>query len=358
MLHKFLWATISLMVITPSFAQEQSDKKTSKSLTFSGFTDGYYRYDFSGKITNNRTSFTNAHNSFELGMASIKMEGKSGKVGFVADLGIGKREQEFAYTDAGLMQGIKQLYFSYAPADWIKFTMGSWATHVGYELVDAPANRNYSMSYMFSWGPFFHTGIKTEFTSGKSGFMIGIANPTDYKMSQTGSKKAILAQYSLAITEKTKLYLNYVDGQRPADSMNIRQFDVVFTTKLSDHFNLGYNGTYQKTKQVTQAAKTSNQDPNSWWGSAIYLNVDPSEKWGFTLRSELYNDKKQLGAMAYAPVGAGIFANTLSFQLKSGPLTIIPELRLEHASQQVFLAKNGLASSNTASALLAAVYSF
>ena len=39
----------------------------------------------------------------------------------------------------------------------------SWATHVGYELVDAYLNRNYSMSYMFSYGPFFHTGIKADF---------------------------------------------------------------------------------------------------------------------------------------------------------------------------------------------------
>ena len=37
------------------------------------------------------------------------------------------------------------------------------------------------MSYMFSFGPFFHTGIKAELAAGKSGFMFGVVNPNDLK---------------------------------------------------------------------------------------------------------------------------------------------------------------------------------
>src|SRR5690606_18521900 len=114
------------------------------------------------------------------------------------DLGFGQRAREFSYNDAGIIAGIKQLYVSYAPADWIKFTAGSWATHVGYELVDAPANRNYSMSYMFSYGPFSHTGLKAEITKGSHSFMLGVANPTDFKTAPLDSRKFVLAQYSIA----------------------------------------------------------------------------------------------------------------------------------------------------------------
>ena len=80
----------------------------------------------------------------------------------VADLGFGKRAEEFSYNDEATRFAIKQLYLTYAPWENVKFTAGSWATHVGYELVDAHLNRNYSMSYMFSNGPFFHTGVKTD----------------------------------------------------------------------------------------------------------------------------------------------------------------------------------------------------
>lgn len=357
MLKKLIVSATFLAATSPIFAQTAPETTDSKSLTVSGFADGYFRYDFSKNPANNRSSFTNAHNSFELGMASVKVDGTSGKVGFTADLGFGKRAQEFAYNDAGIVQGIKQLYLTYAPAAWVKFTMGSWATHVGYELVDAPANRNYSMSYMFSWGPFSHTGLKADFTAGKSTFMIGLANPTDFRTAPAGSKKFLLAQYSLATSENVKLYLNYVGGQR-IDSVKVRQFDVVLTAKLSAKFNIGYNGTLQHTQSVTDAATKANENSKSWWGSAVYLNLDPTEKTGFTLRSEIYSDKKQLGALAVAPVGAGIFANTLSCNLKAGPMTIIPELRLETSKQNIFFDKNGGTTSSAASVLLAAIYKF
>ncbi|HYE56707.1 MAG TPA: outer membrane beta-barrel protein, partial [Chitinophagaceae bacterium] len=151
-----------------------------RAFTFSGSADIYYRYDFAKTSTNNLTSFTNSHNSFELGMASVKLEYKFNKVSMVADLGFGKRATEFSYNDEGIAAGIKQLFVTYTPADWIKFTTGSWTTHIGYELIDPQLNRNYSMSYMFTNGPFFHTGLKADLTKGKHGLMIGVANATDY----------------------------------------------------------------------------------------------------------------------------------------------------------------------------------
>ena len=62
----------------------------------------------------------------------------------------------------------------------------SWATHVGYELVDPQLNRNYSMWYMFTNGPFTHTGLKADITKGKHGFMVGISNATDYRIPPDG----------------------------------------------------------------------------------------------------------------------------------------------------------------------------
>ena len=117
------------------------------------------------------------------------------------------------HNDAGAMTAIKQLYISYALSDKIKLTMGKWATHVGFELLDAYANRNYSMSYGFSYGPFFHTGLKADISlGGKSAFMIGVANPTDFTTTTSGNKVAI-AQFSTGTkNDKLKAFLNYQGG--------------------------------------------------------------------------------------------------------------------------------------------------
>ena len=357
MIKKIFVTAATVAAMSPLFAQETPAIEDPKPTTISGFVDAYFRYDFSQNASNNRTSFTNSHNSFELGMASVKLEHTMGKVGFVADLGFGKRAQEFAYNDNGITQAIKQLYVTYSPKDWLKLTMGSWATHVGYELVDAPANRNYSMSYMFSWGPFFHTGIKAEATAGKSGFMLGVANQTDFKGSPTGAKKFMLAQYSLAASDNVKFYLNYVGGQR-ADSGMSNQFDLVATAKLSDKFSVGYNGTVASVKDKSKAGLAAKAEASSWWGSAVYLNLDPTDKFGITLRSEYFSDKDQLVAMALAPEAGAIFANTISMNFKAGPMTFIPELRFESSSKDAFYDKDGGSKSGNVSALLAAIYKF
>lgn len=353
MLRKICVSILLLSATLLSNAQDSTAKKSN--FTFTGSVDGYFRSDFSKELANNRTSFTNSNAKLALGMISGKVDFTSGKFGFTADLGVGKRAKEFAYNDKGVLAAVKQLYATYAPSDWLKFTAGTWATHVGYELVDAYANRNYSMAYMFSYGPFLHTGVKSDLTFGKTGLMIGISNATDYRNAPDPNKKYLVLQFSQAITDDVKLFVNYVGGQRPTDSAKIRQFDVVFTAKLSDQFNIGYNGTVNTTKFQTKGTYESGK---SWSGSAVYLNYDPAKKFGITLRSELFGDKNQLSALSTAAAGGTIFANTISGNVKLGGLTLIPEIRLESSGSKVFIDKNGAAASSSGSFLLAAVYKF
>lgn len=369
MLQKIFVAALGLLSFTVSIAQVASvtpdstatavaeEEKKAPALTITGSVDAYYKYDFAKTAANSLTSFTQTHNAFSLGMASVKLEHKSGKVGAVADLGFGPRAKDFAYTDEGITRAIKQLYVSYAPADWLKFTMGSWATHVGYELLDPQLNRNYSMSYMFTNGPFSHTGVKADITKGKHGFMVGISNATDFRIPPAGqiNKKFFLAQYSLAATDNLKFYLNYVGGQNP-DTSKTNQFDAVITAKISDKFNIGFNGTLNST-QAWDGSK--NVESKAWWGSALYLNVDPQPWFGLTLRTELFSDKNQFKAFAMSSEGGTIFATTLSANFKSGGFIFIPEFRLDNANKEVlFVDKDGAFTKSAASFLIAAIYSF
>jgi hypothetical protein len=324
-------------------------------LKISGSVDGYYRYNFD-KMVNNYTSFTGTHNTFMLGMGSIKVEHKGEKVSAVVDLGFGPRAREFAYTDDGITQAIKQLYVSYSPADWLTFTLGTWGTHVGYEVLDPQVNRNYSMSYMFTNGPFSHTGLKANLTKGKHGFMVGVANATDYRIPPDDmmNKKFFLAQYSLAL-DKVSAYLNFVSGQAP-DTSKSSQIDAVITAKFTDKFSVGFNGTYASVK-FWDGAK--NLDGKGWWGAALYLNLDPKPWFGLTLRGELFNDDNQIKTYSIAPTGGSIFATTLSANFKTGGFTFIPEFRFDNASEDgIFFDKDGITKKSTASFLIAAIYAF
>ena len=354
MLRKIISSGIAMSTLNIALAQDSS--KVSP-LTISGSADVYYKYDFGESRANNFTSFTGSHNSFELGMASVKMDYKTSKVELVADLGFGKRAQEFSYNDEGVLAAVKQLYISYTPNDWLKLTGGSWATHVGYELVDAYLNRNYSMSYMFTNGPFFHTGIKAEVAYKSGGFMVGLANPTDYKYVPDGytNNKFLIAQYSFTPGDIFKAYLNYAGGEN-VDTSKSKQFDLVITSKLSDKFGLGYNGTYNRTK--TYLGDKLYADKKSWWGSALYLNLDPSSQFGLTLREEYFSDKNGLKTYSGWAEGGSVFASTLSASFKVDNLTFIPEIRIDKASKPLFVNKDNEPSKTSANILFAAIYSF
>jgi hypothetical protein len=356
MLRKFF---LTAIFAVPFFVLQAQD--STKKVNFSGSVDAYYRYDFANK-GNNNTSFTHSYNSFELGMASLKAEATEGKVGATIDLGFGRRADEFSYYDgeAGSKNGfislanIKQAFITYAPSKKLKFTAGKFATHVGYELLDAPLNRNYSMSYMFTNGPFFHTGLKADITLGQFGFMLGVADFVD-ESSASSSTNNLIAQVSGATKNgKLKAYLNYSGfggsklGANPTTLKALNQIDAVVLGTISSKFNIGYNGTVQSRTPIAGGGTKG-----SWVGNAVYLNFDPTAKLGITIRSEYISDSK----MIYFST-KNIFANTLSFNAKVGSLTIIPEIRIESAQSNIFVKSNSTATKSAASALVALAYKF
>lgn len=372
MIRKIFGTAFTVFISLQSiFAQTDS----TKAVVISGSVDGYYRYNFnnSGGVSNNKTSFTNSQNSFALGMASLRADATalSGKVTATVDLGFGPRADEFSYYETASntsLKFVKQLYLTYNLSKNVKITAGKFATHVGYEVLDAPLNRNYSMSYMFTNGPFSHTGVKFDFTAGQMGFMIGVANFMD-QTNSTSTTKTLIAQVSGGSKDgKFKAYLNYAgyfgstSGNNPTATManttfvpglkSLSQFDLVATQTITSKFNIGFNATMQNRTQIDLSTAPS----GTWYGAALYLNVDPTPVVGLTLRSEYISDSKFVSPTAFG--AKNIFANTLSLNFKAGPFTLIPELRIETAQSPIYIKNDGTGSSSTATALLAAVYKF
>ena len=357
---------IGLMLITNMvFAQESELPAASPATTFGGSADAYYKYDFSG-VSNGYTSFTNTDNSFELGMISLEGSHKWKKASVFVDLGFGSRAKEFTYNDNQYSFMIKQLIFAYDVSDSFKVTAGTFGTHIGYELLDAVDNKNYSMSYAFTYGPFFNTGIKAQYTSGKFSFMAGITNPTDFKSAmETGTNaKTFIGQVAYA-GETGSAYFNVSSGASngspirngdgevvaPSDE-DKTQFDFVASKKLGDKFAIGFNGTY--------AIANNNVDSSldgEWFSMVIYPTYTFSPTLLLACRLE-YVDSKEAAASIGALAGSSIIGNTLSLNYKVGNLTIIPEFRIDSALNDIFEDNDGVFKGVNTYALAAVTYTF
>ena len=339
-------ALIALASAT-SFAQDAEATEESKpKFSFSGSVDAYYRTNIGapndGDAIAPGSSFANL-NGFALGMANVIASYEGEKVGFVADLVFGPRGTDaiFAspmYSATGNV--VNQLYAYWNVSDKVKLTMGNFNTFLGYEVISPVANFNYSTSYLFSYGPFSHTGIKADFAfTDDFSMMLAVMNPTDLTEFNPTSNYAYGVQLGYA-----GQYLNYLYSGGGSEIDYTGGFDI------SDSFFLGLNGAYY-----------DNGDADvDFAGVALYPQLKTSDTFSIGLRGEYFTETNlgAIGAIADADGKASVVAVTLTGSATIGDLIIKPELRLDSASEDQFIKADGTPVGGLTSFVLAAIYSF
>ena len=337
-----------------------------KNTEISGYADIFYKYDFDKTGDNTKTSFTVPDNSIEPAMLTLKLVHTTGKFSATADLGFGSKVEDFNYAENNSKVLLKQLFIDYRPTENFTLTAGSWTTHIGYELLDAPDNDIYSMSYAFSNGPFFHTGIKANYAKNGFNFMAGVDNPNDLKSSFNkiiiyddngniiGRKnyynKFIIWQAGYS-KEKWSLYLNGLHGSyNPLDN-NISQYDFVASYELTGKFKLGANATFSHTTYDSSDTK------KDWYSLVLYAKYRAAENVALNYRGEYLDNKDGVLSLGQA-AGNTVFANTFSATITSGNFQLKPELRFESASEPIYHKSNGDTKKSSANFLVGAMYSF
>jgi hypothetical protein len=348
---------ISLLLIAfvfGVFAVEAQDEEGG--LSISGSVDTYWKYDFSGYkddggISNIGTSFADEQNSISIGMIDIALSQTVGKASFVGEIAFGPR----SFKSIPLFQpdgtddvivGIQNLYASYAFTDVFSLTAGYMGTFVGYEVISPAGNFNYSTSYLFTNGPFQNSGIKADFAiSDRFAFMVGLFNDWNVYQDFNGISDFGAQVYVMPV-DGWDVYVNFITGN-PSGTV----IDLTTGWQITDGFYLGLNAADYSANE---------KDDGGYTGVALYPQVSLSDAFGLGLRYEYFEFKgftdPDLGAISTQSVNA----LTLTANLNAGPLTVIPEFRLDGASDEFFF-KNSDATDMTKSAsqfLIAAVYAF
>ena len=252
--------------LTSAQAQEEP------TFSVSGSVDSYYR---SAEYAPG-TSFANL-NGFSLGMANIVLSYEGEKHGFVADLVYGPRGADAVFNSTGSSNIVNQLYVYYNVSDSFTLTLGNFNTFLGYEVISPVGNFNYSTSYMFSNGPFSHTGLKADFAlSDNVSLMLGVLNSTDYTESQpVGDDYMFGAQLGLY-----GQYINFLSG----GLSNVSQIDFTGGIDITDGFFLGVNATSYE------------DDVIEFSGVALYPQVALSDSFTLGGRFEAFTENGELGA--------------------------------------------------------------
>lgn len=298
-MKKIYLSVFTIFVSFLAFSQESESP-----ITFSGYVDTYYFANLNGVngIGSNLGAsgferiFDHNANSFQVGLAQMMMTYEKGPITGVVDLVFGNHADLGNYGNiasplggTGTALAIKQAFVSWAMNDKVSLTAGQFGTNVGYEVIDAPANFNYSLSNLFGNGPFYHTGIKLDIAPAENfAFMVGLNNGLDSK-DDFNSSKGVMAQVYLAPTSGWDVYLNYFGTNESAEAdvkASYSWFDITTSYQVTDNFLIGLNAV------PYGALAVDNEETKSWWGAALYLNGSLTEKFGLGLRAERFDNSE------------------------------------------------------------------
>ena len=327
---------ITIMSINPINSQDTDESMPEPTFNFSGTVDTYFRSSFTEDPVAPGTSFANL-NGFSLGMANFIVSYEGEKSGFVADVVFGPRGSDAVFGSVGnSSEMVNQLYAYYNIAEGVTVTLGNFNTFLGYEVISPAANFNYSTSYMFSYGPFSHTGAKLDFSISEDvSLMIGVFNQTDQTEANYDRYTAFGAQLGLY-----GQYLNLLAGDE------YFQLDYTGGFDLSDNFFLGINAT-----TATLAGDTG------FAGVALYPQLTTSDSFAIGLRGEFFSETDGFGALV-SDGDADNFSLTLTGSFTSGNFMFKPELRLDSASSEIFAISPTETSDSLASFVMAMIYTF
>ena len=365
----------------------EQKKEEEKTFTFSGSIDTYFHSTlgttnpYMGGAYGPSTSFADLK-GFGLGMANLVASYSGEKAGFTADLVFGPRGRAAVFGTSSGQAIINQMFAFYKLSDKVTVNLGQFNTFLGYEVISPAVNFHYSTSYLFSWGPFNHTGLRADFDLGDGVVAkLAVMNPTDIVEFNPVNTYTLGGQIGKT-SEAGGVWLNFLygdqdgtledtdaafdeDGNLIASAGKLFQADLTAGFSISEKFYLGFNSSYQTVASGQQFiaegdVQDADGDASTFFGVAVYPKLTISDAFALGLRAEYLGvTNGHLGIFTADSDGKGsVMEFTLSGNYKVAGLTFIPEVRIDKTAEDSFLDKDGAATDMMPSVSLAAVYKF
>jgi len=337
---KKLITIMSLAFVGFTFAQEEEP-----TFNVSGSVDAYFRANLTSSNSGDANtalgqgdySAFNNDSGFSLGLANVTLSYEGEKVGFVADLAVGQRADQ--YNGPGSI--VNEAYMYWNVSDKVTLQMGRFNSWMGYEELSAANNFHYSMSHMFTYSARNFNGLVGRFDLGNDfGLGLGLMNPVNVIEGNQNSS----GSYSIAAgVWKGKTSVSFASSQETSYIDFKTAFDV------SESFSVALNGHIADYKE--NPSMDYNQPGDGFTSISAYPQIKSSEtmSWGMRLEYMMFDNFAN---------DVSVFSPTLTANYTVGALTIKPELRLDSASEDIFSDNDGEAAAGLTAFTLGAVYSF
>ena len=338
-------------------AAAQASPDTAVTVTFGGFVDSYYAYDFGRPVNFDRPFTTQAvrHNEFNvnLGWVEVKVSGPRVRGRLALQAGTSVQSNYGGEPAIGTVSGpslsrfIQEAVAGYqiAPTLWVDG--GIFLSHIGMENWTSRDNPTYTRSLSFDFTPAYESGVKLTWqATPKLSALVTVVNGWQ-NISENNQDKAVGMRFDYARSSSTTFsYYNFIGNEAASDRLRVFN-GVGLHAGLTPTFSLQGNFDYG-TQQ-----KAQNGGSSSWWSTGLIGKAQVTPVVGVSGRVERYQDPDQVIVATGSPGGFRATTGSLGVDVSPvGPTRVLwrNELRGTWAGDPIFpnrSASTGVSKSNT-----------
>lgn len=346
---QFLHITIFILILTKVNAQ---DSTKSNPLTFSGYVETYYSYDFANPVNHERPSFfynLNRHNEVNLNLGFLKVNYNTDKLRGNFALMAGTYSQYNLASEQGLLKNVFEanvgMKISKKNNLWID--VGIMPSHIGFESAISKDCWVLTRSILADNTPYYEAGVKLGHTSKNEKLYVAAMYLNGWqRIKRIPGNQTPAFGTQLTYKPNSKITLNwstYAGNEQPDSLKQWRYFNNFYTHYLLNNkfglivgFDIG----------VQQQSKGSNSY-NAWYSPVLIARYSLTNKMRIAARGEYYTDEKAVIIATGTANGFQTVGFSLNFDyLPTDNLLFRIEGRALSSKDKIFILDNNPSNKN------------
>ena len=315
MLNKFLGCATFFLGLGIAEAQESKDSLQSK-LTFGGYVESYYTYDFNKPEDHKRPGFIYSHhrsNELSVNLALIKANFSNSRVRSNLALAVGSYMNANYAAEEGVWKNVYEANLGYKLLEnhelWID--AGVLPSHIGGESAIGLDNISLSRSLSAENSPYFETGARLSYTTDNGKFYLAALVLNGWQRIQLpNSSKGMSLGHQIQYKPNESIVLNSSSyyGDEGTDSTRFFH-DLYVQVNINSKFNLLANWDYgiQKQPLISENFK--------WWNAGLQANYLFHPKLKGNARLEYFNDEDGVIFGRFDNLGTNILGYSLGIDV-------------------------------------------
>lgn len=310
---KTLFTVVLLMVFSGLKAQVDQSP-----LTFSGYLETYYSYDFQNPGYHEKPAFLynfNRHNEVNLNLGFIKANYTTDQVRGNLALMAGTYAQYNLSAEQGLMKHVFEANAGIKVAKnhnlWID--AGLMPSHIGFESAVGKDCWNLTRSLLAENSPYYETGVKIGYTSAnEKWYFAGMVLNGWQRIKRPDGNNTPGFGHQLTYKPNGSITLNsssFIGNDKPDSVRQMRYFhNFYMIAQLSPKVGATLGFDYGAEQQSYKSKKY-----HAWYSPVLIVKIKTSEKSAIALRTEYYADPKGVIVSTGTANGFKTFGYSLNF---------------------------------------------